>query len=350
MTGPLTVRDLADRVGGEVVGDAAAVVSGLAEVDAARPGELTFIGNEEYARRWARSGATAALIARGLDAEPGEGRGLIRVDSADLALAKVLELFAPDPPTPHAECELQRVHPTAVVDASATLGEGVCIGPGCYVGPRVTLGEGCVLYANVTIVADCELGAGCVLWPGVVLRERSRLGRRCVLQPNVVLGADGFGYRPMRGEGGQVTLVKLPHLGGVRLGDEVELGAGTCVDRGKFADTTIGDGTKIDNLVQVGHNCRIGRCVVISGCTGVAGSVTIGDGVVIGGAVGFADHITIGAGAKIAGFSGVMHDVPPGEEWAGTPARPLREAVRHELALRRLPDRVRALERRRRES
>ncbi|MCK4821889.1 UDP-3-O-(3-hydroxymyristoyl)glucosamine N-acyltransferase, partial [bacterium] len=168
-----------------------------------------------------------------------------------------------------------------------------------------------------------------------VLRERCQIGNKCIIHPNVTIGADGFGYRPA--DDGK-SLVKIPQIGTVIVGDDVEIGAGSCIDRGKFSATSIGNGTKIDNLVQIGHNCRIGRSCVIAGMTGVSGSVTIGDGVIIGGGVGIKDHVTIGNGARIGGKSGVISDVAPGQTVIGFPAGEYKKTLRQWAALKKLPD------------
>ena len=290
------------------------------------------MGEAGYANRWAESKASAALVTEGIELEPGDGRALIFVENADLAMAEILEFLAPPMVRPPAGIDA-----SAKVDGSAELAADVVVGPGCVIGPNVRVGSGTVLQANVVLMDDVKVGSDCVLWPGVVIRERCVIGDRCVLEPNCVLGADGFGYRPdMRGP--VPRIVKIPHLGHVELGDEVELGANTTIDRGKFAPTTVGSGTKIDNQVQIGHNCRIGRMVIISGCTAVAGSVTIGDGAMIGGGTVVRDHVTLGPGCKLGGGSAVAGDVPAGVEWAGYPARPAKEAFREITALRKLPE------------
>ena len=314
-----------------MVGDGTLALTGLAQVDDARPGELTFIGDAAYVDRWPDSRASAAIVSAGLDLQPREGQALIVVDSADLAMAAVLGHLAPPPigPPPGR-------HATAVVAEDAEVADDAAIGPHCVIGPRARVGAGAVLHAHVVVMDDSVVGDGSVLWPSVVIRERCVVGRRCVLEPNVVLGADGFGYRADT-SGAQPRIVKVPHLGHVELGDEVELGAGTTVDRGKFGATTIGHGSKLDNQCQVGHNCRIGRMVMISGCTGIAGSVNIGDGALIGGGVSFRDHVTVGPGAQIAGAAVIGEDVPAKAKWAGYPAHDSRDAFREMAAVRQLP-------------
>ena len=342
MSTPLsfTTGSIADLVGGRLVGPGDLPITGVEQLALAGPDQLSFIGDEKHAERWAASAAAAALVTRGLEVEPQRNRALIFVDNADLAMAKVLAAFAPPPVLPP-----EGIHPTAQIDPSAELGANVRIGPGVVVGAAATVGDGCVLHARATLMNESHLGAGSTLWPGVVIRERCILGDRCILHPNAVIGADGFGYRPgetPRGPG----LVKIPQIGIVRIGDDVEIGAGACVDRAKFSATFIDDGTKIDNLVQIGHNCRIGKNVVIAGCTAIAGSVTVGDGVMIGGMAAIKDHLKVGRGSRLTGGAQLMHDIPDGETWGGSPAMPLKQAARQAVALQKLPDLVKAFKRR----
>ncbi|MBD3869687.1 MAG: UDP-3-O-(3-hydroxymyristoyl)glucosamine N-acyltransferase, partial [Acidobacteria bacterium] len=218
---------------------------------------------------------------------------------------------------------------------TAEIGEDVVIGAGCYIGPGVAIGKGSLLYPNVTVLDDSSIGEGTVIWSGTVIRERCRIGRLCILHPNVTIGADGFGYRPSAdGQG----LVKIPQIGTVEIGDAVEIGAGSCVDRGKFSKTTLGDGTKIDNLVQIAHNCQLGRSCVMAGQSGLAGSVTLGDGVVMGGGARIRDHTTVGSGTQVGGNGTVLADVGPGLRLLGTPADDARKTMRQWAALKQLPD------------
>lgn len=330
-----TTHQISLKVSGRLDGPGDLKITGVEQIDRAANGQVTFIGTRHYAEKWPSSRAAAALVKQEFDLQPGSGRALIRVADADLALAAVLEMFSPPAPAPQ-----PGVDPRAFVHPQAVLGEGVAVGPMCCIGPRVRIGRGTVIHPNVTILDDSVIGAGCVLWPGVVIRERCEIGDACILHPNVTVGADGFGYRPS--PDGR-SLIKIPQIGTVRLGREVEIGAGTCVDRGKFSETHIGDGTKIDNLCQIGHNCRIGRCVVMAGKVGIGGSVTIGDGAMIGGGTIIKDHVTIGAGARLGGASALMHDIPPGETWHGHPAHDARAAFREFAAIQRLPDLLRKL-------
>ena len=330
-----TTQQICDRVAGRLDGPGNLAITGVEQVDRAAPGHVTFIGSRHYATGWSSSRAAAALVREELDLEPGCGRALIRVADTDLALATVLEMFAPAVVSPPPGVDAR-----AVIDPQAELGADVAIGAGSYIGPRVRVGDGTVIHPNVTVLEDSAVGAGCTLWPGVVIRERCEVGDGCILHANVTIGGDGFGYRP--GPDGR-SLVKIPQIGTVTLGREVELGAGTCIDRGKFSETFIGDGTKIDNLCQIGHGCRIGRCTVIAALVGIGGSTTIGDGAMIGGGSSITDHLTIGDGARLGGASAVMHDIPPGESWAGYPAQPAKTAFREYAAIRKLPDLLRDL-------
>jgi len=217
------------------------------------------------------------------------------------------------------------MHSTSVIDPSATIGQRAHVGPFCVIGAGAQVGDDCVLISHVHLAADVRIGRNTTLHPNVTIYSRCRIGDDVILHANVIIGADGFGYRPDPSGRG---LVKLPHRGIVEIHDRVEIGAGSCVDRARFGATVIGEGTKIDNLVQIGHNCRVGRFCVICGCTGIAGSVTIGDGVQIGGNCGLGDNLTIGNGVKIAGNAALMHDVPDGATYAGYPAMPARDYMR----------------------
>ncbi|MEM8738683.1 MAG: UDP-3-O-(3-hydroxymyristoyl)glucosamine N-acyltransferase [Planctomycetota bacterium] len=333
-----TTQSVAELIGGRLVGEPGLALTGVNEISLCGPGDLTFIGDENYASRWAHSEASAAVITEGLKLEPGPGRALLYVESADLAMAKMLEAFAPAPIRP-----APGIHATALIDPSAEVADDATVGAHCILGPGVTVGAGAVLHPRVTLMDGASVGAETVIWPNVVVRERCVVGARCTLEPGVVLGADGFGYRPDQTEDGQPRITKIPHLGHVIVGDDVDLGANAAVDRGKFGATVIGDGTKIDNLTQIGHNCQIGRLVILSGCCAVAGSVVIGDGTMVGGAAVFKDHVNVGRGCKIAGGAAVITDIPDGQDWAGYPAKPAKDAFREEMAVRKLPDLLKQL-------
>lgn len=323
-----TVSEINAVLNGELVGATTHTISAPEQLENAGINHITFIGNRKYAKLWETSKASAAVIDEKIALEPGENRVLIRVKNADLAMAQILEFF--DPGLPKLE---EEIHPTAVVHKTATLGKGVQIGANCYVGKNVNLGEGTILYPNVTIMDDTTIGNGCILWSGTVIRERSEIGHYCIFHTNVSIGADGFGFRPSPDGKG---LVKIPQIGNVVIGNSVEIGANSCVDRGKFSSTIIGDGSKIDNLVQIGHNSIMGRSCIMAGHSGLAGSVTLGDGVIIGGSASINDHTTIHSGATVGAGSGVVGDVAAGKTVLGYPACDSRDMLKQWVALRKL--------------
>ncbi len=323
--------------GAELIGRADLPVTHLDRIEQAGVGALTFIRSSSFASRWTASRATAALVTRGVNASGhGADRALIIVPDADLALNDVLELFAPAPEKP-----APGVHPAAAVDPSAALAEGASVGPHSVVGAGARIGPGSVLGAGVYIGRDASIGAGCTLHPRVTVLDRCVVGDGSILHAGVVLGADGFGYRPSPDGRG---VRKIPHIGNVVIGRGVEIGANACVDRAKFGSTLIGDGTKIDNLVHIGHGCVIGRCCLIAAQAGISGSVTMGDGVQMGGQVGVADNLNIAPGTRLAGQSGVISDIGPGE-FIGVPPIPVREFFKMHATLKRLTEQ-RAAERR----
>ena len=297
------------------------------QLELANSNEISFIGNKKYEKYWDASKACAAVVNEDISIKPGENRAFIKVKNADLAMSQVLELFAQPTPLFHID-----IHPTATIDATAVIGNGSRIGAGSYIGPNVQLGENVTIYPNVTILDECTIGKNTVIWSGAVVRERCHLGNDCIIHPNATIGADGFGFRPDPQRG----LVKIPQIGNVVLGNGVEIGANSCVDRGKFSSTVLGDGCKIDNLIQIGHNSKLGRFCIMAGQSGLAGSVTLGDGVIIGGSASITDHVTIGAGSIIGGGSGVTKDVPAGKTLLGYPAIEARDALKQWAILKRL--------------
>ncbi|MEM1212179.1 MAG: UDP-3-O-(3-hydroxymyristoyl)glucosamine N-acyltransferase [Planctomycetota bacterium] len=334
-----TTAQIAQHVNGQLAGPDDLPLQGLADLDRAEPDQLTFLGDTKLLPAWQACQAGAVLVSEGIDAQPHADRNqaVITVPSADLAMAAVLELYAPPPPALD-----PGIHPTAIVDPTATLGEGCTLGPYAVVGPHAVLGDRCTLHAHATVHDDARLGDGCTLWTHATVRERCTLGHRCTLHPGVVIGADGFGYRPGQDDAGNFCFVKVPQIGIVILGDDCEIGANTTIDRAKFDATVLGNGCKLDNLIQIGHNCILGNHVVIAACTAVGGSCTIGDATVIGGATNIADHLKIGSQVRLAGGSGLMSDIPDGETWFGTPADQNKTKLKEYAALRKLPDLLKA--------
>jgi len=330
-----TTEQINQVVNGSLSGSPTIMITGVEQISEATTNQLSFIGEKKYIKLWDQSRASAAIVNNSLDIEPGENRALVRVADADLALASALQLFEPEPP----KCE-PGIHSSAVVDSTAEIGAGAAIGAGCYIGPGVVIGMNTKLYPNVTVLDDSSIGSETIIWSGTVIRERCCIGNCCIIHPNVTIGADGFGYRPSSDGRG---LVKIPQIGTVEIGDGVEIGAGSCVDRGKFSATSIGDGTKIDNLVQIAHNCKLGRSCVMAGQSGLAGSVTLGDGVIMGGRAAVKDHVTVGAGAKLGGGAGVISDVAPGKTLLGIPADDYQQILRLWAAQKQLPDLIKQM-------
>ncbi len=301
--------------------------------DQAAPGGITFYRGDSFAKAWHEGGPSAALVARasaeaystnGKGAQA--GRALLVVADVDLASIAVLKLFAPPAPP-----RRPGVHSSSIVDPSASVSPDAAVGPLCVIGPGARVAAGVTLHAGVLVGAGASVGTGTTLYPGVKVLDRCAVGERCILHAGVVIGADGFGFRATPS-----GLAKIPHIGNVVIEDEVEIGANSCIDRGKIGSTIIGRGTKIDNLVQVAHNCKVGKCCILCGHVGLAGSVTLGDGVVLGGGVGVADGVSIGGGSRVAAQSGVMNDIPPGEDWLGAPAGNAKEMRRNYAVFRHL--------------
>lgn len=334
-----TTGDLASRLGGELHGPSDVPIFGIEALHAAGPGDLSFIRAAKHADALAHSRCAAALVTQGSIDLPAAlasapARPLIVVKSADEAMVGLLEMLSPKPQF------VPGRHPTAVIDPSANLHPATMVGPHAVVGPRTVIGEGTSIGAGVVVGADVRIGRGCDLRNNCAVEDRTQMADAVVIHPGAVIGSIGFGFRPAPGGRGAL---RIPHIGHVVLESAVEVGANTCIDRGKFGATRIGAMTKIDNQVQIGHNCLIGRGCIICGQCAIAGSVTIGDGVTLAGSVGIADGRTIGAGATVGARAGVMDDVPAGETWFGYPARPVRQTMRMFSALIELPDVLRSL-------
>lgn len=321
-----SITDIQSLVGGELIGDDTITISAPEQIEKASEGQITIIGNKKFAKLWETSNASAAIIDAKLDLKPETGKAFVKVDNPDLAMAKLLEAFQPEPPVFQ-----ENIHSTAVIDASASIGDNCKIGANTYIGKNVVLKDNVTIYPNVSVFDDSTIGEHTIIWSGTVIRERTQIGQHCIFHNNVSIGADGFGYRPS-----EQGLTKIPHIGNVVIGNYVEVGANSCIDRGKFSSTVLGDGCKIDNLVQIGHNSVLGKFCIMAGNSGLAGSVTLGDGVVIGGSASIKDHTTIHSGATVAAGSGVMADVAAGQTVVGYPAAEYREKMKQWVALRKL--------------
>lgn len=321
------IQEINEILNGEIIGNTINAITAPEQLEYANENQISFIGNKKYEKLWETSKAAVAVVNQDIAIEPGDNRAFIKVKNADLAMSQVLELFAPAPP----EFETN-IHPSAVIHSSAKIGENTKIGAGCYVGPNVMIGKNSILYPNVTVLDESTVGDHTTIWSGTVIRERCHVGHHCILHPNCTIGADGFGFRPCAERG----LVKIPQIGNVIIGNGVEIGANSCVDRGKFSSTVLGDGCKIDNLVQIGHNSKLGKFCIMAGNSGLAGSVTLGNGVIIGGSASIKDHTTIGDRAIVGAGSGVTGDIEAGKTMLGYPAVEAREALKQWAILKRL--------------
>jgi UDP-3-O-[3-hydroxymyristoyl] glucosamine N-acyltransferase len=330
-----TLAELAERIGGRVVGDGSVTIARISAVDEATDDALTFATDERYLSSALVSKAAAVLlddsIRRDAVAKP-----LLVVPNARLALAQLLQSLRAHKPAPFRD-------QTAVIEDDAQLGADLYVGAHAYIGHRVTIGRGSVIGAGAYIGDGVRIGQSVWLHPHASVMADCRVGDRVVLHAGSVIGSEGFGWAFVDGRS-----ERIPQVGNVVLEDDVEVGANTSIDRAQTGSTWIGIGTKIDNLVQIGHNCRVGKHCLIAALTGLAGSTVIGDYVKVGGQVGFKGHITVGSGVTIAGQSGVWGDIADDATISGRPARDHREDLRREVMIRALPKligRVEALER-----
>ena len=314
----MRIVDVIERFGGICEGDESAEINDITGVDLAGPGDTTFALDEKALAQAEAAGASCVVVPHGLRRSRAT---LLRCDSPQRYAADLMRFFHPQPPPGPG------VHPSAVI------GEGTRIDETASVGPHVTIGANCrieataVLMASVAVGDGCKIGAGTVIHPNVSVYAGTHIGARVIIHAGAVIGADGFGYFLQGGK-----LHKWPHVGSVVIEDEAEIGANACIDRAKFGTTLIQRGAKIDNLVQIAHNCRVGPAAILAGQTGLSGSVVIEAGAVCGGQVGIVDHTTVGRGARIGAQSGILADVAPETEMFGYPAKPVRKAMQ-EIAM-----------------
>lgn len=330
----LTAAAIAEAVGGELRGDPSTRVTRVAALDRATSEDLSFLAGPGYVAAFSASRAGVVLVTPELADSPGGVATRIVVARPQESLLRLLPRFSRDGhPSPG-------VHPTAVLGTGVSLGERVSVGPCAVIGRNVRVGDGVAIGANVVVGDGVSIGEGSRLYPNVTLYTGTSLGSRVIVHAGARIGSDGFGYVQLDGKH-----VKIPHVGRCVIDDDVEIGANTTIDRGSVDDTVVGAGSKIDNLVHLAHNVRVGRGCLIMAQVGVAGSTHLEDGCIVAGQAGVAGHRTIGAGATIAAQAGVFGDVPSGETWSGYPARPHREALRAQAALFKLPSLLRRIER-----
>lgn len=329
----MRTKEIAEFLGGEIVGDGETGISGAAGLENAQPGEISFV---EKAESFTGTKASCLIVPESFDAEL--PCSFIKVKNPKLAFARIAEvLYQPR--------KLTGIHPTAQIAASAKIGKNVFVGAYSVIGENAGVGDDSQIFENVKIAENTKIGSDCFIFPNVVIYKNVSLGNSVKLHAGTVIGADGFGYV----RDGERGYVKFPQIGTVVIEDNVEIGANSCVDRGALGETRIGEGTKIDNLVQIAHNVRIGKRVVIAAQTGISGSTVIEDDCVIGGQVGMGDHATVKTGAVIGSQAGVL----PGKivragVWWGTPVQPLDEYKRQNAmvkGLARMKDEIKELKR-----
>lgn len=314
--------EIVDFVGGHHVGDRNLRITAVAPLAEAREEQLSFLSNRKYAAQLAQTKAGAILVPQNLE---GEDERWIRVDDPYFAIARIMTRWFSMRPMP------KGVSPKASIAPSARLGANVAVGPFTTIGDSVVIGNNVTIFQNVSIEAGSTLGDDSIIYPNVVIYDGTRIGRRCVIHAGVIIGSDGYGFATHDGRHH-----KIPQIGVVRIEDDVEIGAGTTIDRAALGETVIGEGTKIDNLVQIGHNVKIGKHCLLVSQVGVAGSTELGDHVFVAGQSGFSGHLKIGHRVQVAAKSAVLEDVPDDTKVMGSPAMPFNEFARRHAALKRL--------------
>ncbi|MDP3875610.1 MAG: UDP-3-O-(3-hydroxymyristoyl)glucosamine N-acyltransferase [Methylobacter sp.] len=335
---PIILKQLADFCGARLEGgDSSAIIQSAADITSAQPGQVTQLTNSRYARHIKDSTASACFIADGFAVENvPEGMALLICADPELSFVKAVELLHP------ARIYNGQIAPQAVLEVNVSVGEDVYIGPYAIIGENTSLGDNSQIHAGAYIGNNVRIGRNCKIYPYAVIYDDVVLGNNVVIHSGAIIGADGFGYKFRNNQH-----VKVPQVGNVVIEDNVEIGANTCVDRGALGSTVIGMGSKIDNLVQIGHNNKIGKHVIMCGLTGVSGSCNIEDYAILAGSSGIADHVNIGQGAVVMARAGVAGDVKAGTQVFGSPAKDKKTAYKEQIALSKLPEllkRVKMLE------
>lgn len=316
------ISDIVDFVSGRYDGRRDVAITGVATLSDATGAQLAFLANPKYAPQIETTRAAAILVANEL---AGDDARWIRVANPYFSMAQVVSRWFAARPTP------KGISPLASIAPTAKLGEGVAVGPFTTIGDNVVIGDNAIIFQHVAIEADSTIGDATIIYPMVSIYHASRIGKRCILHSGVVIGSDGYGFATDRGRHH-----KIPQIGIVRIEDDVEIGAGSTIDRAALGETVIGEGSKIDNLVQVGHNVRVGKHCFLVSQVGIAGSAELGDYVQVAGQSGIGGHLKVGHRVQIAAKSAVLDDVPDDTKVMGIPAVPFREFARREAALRKL--------------
>ncbi|PYI90234.1 MAG: UDP-3-O-(3-hydroxymyristoyl)glucosamine N-acyltransferase [Verrucomicrobia bacterium] len=318
----VAIREISEFVGGQHSGDGKGSISGVASLTQATSDQLSFLSNRKYASDLAATKAGAVLVPKNLE---GTDDRWIRVDDPYFALARIMTRWFSNRPLPRG------ISPKAVVAPSAKLGANVSLGHFAIVGDDVVIGNNVAIFQGVSIEAGSTIGNDCIIYPNAVIYDGTRIGNRCIIHSGVVIGSDGYGFATHDGKHH-----KIPQIGIVRIEDDVEIGAGTTIDRAALGETVIGEGTKIDNLVQIGHNVKVGKHCLLVSQVGIAGSTELGDYVAVAGQSGFSGHLKIGNRVQVAAKSAVLDDVPDDTKVMGSPAVPFTEFARRHAALKKL--------------
>ena len=318
----VSIGEIVDFVGGRYAGARERTVTAVAPLAQASAEQLSFLSNRKYAGELVATKAGAILVPKNLE---GDDERWIRVDDPYFAVARIMTRWFGSRPMP------KGVSPQASIAASAKVGENAAIGPFVTIGENVVTGNNITIFQGVSIEAGSKIGDDCIIYPNVVIYDGTRIGRRCIIHAGVVIGSDGYGFAMHDGKHH-----KIPQIGIVRIEDDVEIGAGTTIDRAALGETVIGEGTKIDNLVQIGHNVKIGKHCLLVSQVGIAGSTELGDHVFVAGQSGFSGHLKIGNRVQVAAKSAVLEDVPDDTKVMGSPALPFNEFARRHAALKRL--------------
>jgi UDP-3-O-[3-hydroxymyristoyl] glucosamine N-acyltransferase len=318
----VSVGEIVDLVAGEFTGDRNRSIMSVAPLAQAQSDQLSFLSNRKYAADLAATKAGAVLVPKNLE---GDDERWIRVDDPYFAFARIMTRWFSNRPMP------KGISPKAVVSSSAKLGQDVVLGHFAIIGDEVVIGNNVTIFQGVSIEAGSIIGDDCLIYPNVTIYDGTRIGRRCIIHSGVVIGSDGYGFALHEGKHH-----KIPQIGIVRIEDDVEIGAGTTIDRAALGETVIGEGTKIDNLVQIGHNVKVGKHCLLVSQVGIAGSTELGDYVAVAGQSGFSGHLKIGHRVQVAAKSAVLDDVPDDTKVMGSPAVPFHEFARRHAALKKL--------------
>lgn len=319
-----TLKEIAEFIGGEIVGDSGTVIAGVSGIKEAKEGDITFLANPKYAPLMEKTHASAIITSREIECS---SKPIIRTENPSLAFTKAISFV-----TPYEIKHPKGVHPSAIIAKDVSLGKDVAIGPYAVIEEGSVIGEGSVIYAGCFIGRLSRIGSGVLIYPNVSIRERTSIGNRVIIHSGTVIGSDGFGFATVEG-----LHHKIPQIGTVEIGDDVEIGANVAIDRARFDKTVIGRGTKIDNLVHIAHNVVIGENSIIVAQVGISGSTTLGKNVILAGQVGLVGHISVGDGAIVMAQSGVSKSVPANTMMWGYPAKPANIAKRVNACVQNLP-------------